>query len=158
LLLFLFLTFIHSSSTALINAHAKFNDYQQTLKEYKNPKGHFEKILLLNDTFQNLSINKLSNAVLWVPKKNKEAWQLLDTDNYALPFVFSSLSELPLIYGFPEIEDNIILQQSHGYATFEEVPRNLDSDLNQSINEAKRLGFKNLYVLNSLSEVTLHKI
>ena len=158
LLLFLFLTFFHSSSTALINAHNKFNDHQQALKDYKNPNNKLKNVLLLNDTFKNLSETKLSDAVLWVPKNNKEAWQLLETDHYALPFVFSALSELPLIYGFPEIPDDIILQQSHGYTIFEEVPRNSNSDLNQSIKEARRLGYKNLYVLNSLSEVILHKI
>jgi hypothetical protein len=157
-LLFLFLTFFHSSSTALINAHHKFNDHQQALLDYKNPNDKLKKILLINDTLFNLSTTKLPDAVLWVPKKNKEAWQLLTADKYALPFVFSSLSELPLIYGFPEIADDIILEQSHGYTIFEEVPRNLNSDLNQSIEEAKRLGFQNLYVLNSLTEITLHKI
>ncbi|MDC3282860.1 hypothetical protein OAU80_02180, partial [Opitutales bacterium] len=146
------------SSTALINANAKFNNHQQALKEYKYPNDNFNKVLQLNNTLKNLSSTKLSNAVLWVPKKNKDAWELLDTDHYALPFVFSSLSELPLIYGFPEIADDIILKQSHGYAIFDEVPRNLNSDLSQSIEEAKKLGFQNLYVLNSLTEITLHKI
>ena len=158
LLLFLFLTFFHSSSTALINANAKFNDHQQALKEYKYPNDNFNKVLQLNTTLKNLSSTKLSDSALWVPKENNDAWQLLDTDHYALPFVFSSLSELPLIYGFPEIADEIILKQSHGYTIFEKVPRNLNSDLTQSIKEAKRLGFKNLYVLNSLTEITLHKI
>lgn len=161
-LLFLFLSLLHSSSTAIINVYNKFNYYQETLYINKTTNYHYHDIIQLNKTLLNLSKTKLPDSVLWVPKTNKDAWKIIDSSiesrQPALPFIFSSLSELPLIYGFPNLPDELFFRVGYGFSSFKNIPRNLDSNLNQSIKEAERLGFKNLYVLNSLSEIILHKI
>jgi hypothetical protein len=160
--LFLFLALLHSSSTAIINFYNKYTYYKETLYSNKSTNDSYHDIIQLNNTLLNLSKTKLPDSVLWVPKTNKDAWKLIDSSiesrQPALPFIFSSLSELPLIYGFPNLPDELFFQVGYGFASFNKIPRNLDSDLNQSIFEAKRLGFDYLYVLNSLSELTLHKI
>ena len=160
--LFLFLALLHSSSTAIINFYNKYTYYKETLYTNKSTNDRYRDIIQLNNTLLDLSKTKLPDSVLWVPKTNKDAWKLVNSSiesrQPALPFIFSSLSELPLIYGFPNLQDELFFQVGYGFASFNKIPRNLDSDLNQSIFEAKRLGFDYLYVLNSLSELTLHKI
>ena len=160
--LFLFLTLLHSSSTAIINFYNKYTYYKETLYTNKSTDDNYHDIIQLNNTLLGLSKTKLPDSVLWVPKTNIDAWKLVDNSidsrRPALPFIFSSLSELPLIYGFPNLPDELFFRVGYGFSSFNKIPRNLDSDLNQSIKEAKRLGFENMYVLDSLSKLTLHRI
>ena len=162
LLLFLFLSLLHSSSTAIINFYNKFTYHQDSLHTSISTDDNYQDIIQLNNTLHELSKTKLPNSVLWVPKTNNDAWKLVDTSidsrQPALPFIFSSLSELPLIYGFPNLPDELFFRVGYGFSSFNKIPRNLDSVLNQSIKEARRLGFENLYVLDSLSKLTLHRI
>ena len=157
-LLFLTIAVLNSTGTGLLNFYNKFNHHNEFNKYLTDNSLKYEKLMKLDETLNKLSKAKQPNSALWIPKYNEEVWELLAIKPYALPFVFSSLSELPLLYGFPDIPDYAFNKIGYGYSAFDIIPRNLDSNLSKTLIESKNLGFDYIYVLDGYDKIILHEI
>ena len=125
------------------------------------------KDLIFYDDFNNEQINTIkicntlkkisklgyTNSVLWVPRSNKNAWNAFNLrSEFTRPFIFSALSELPLLFGFPSTDENKLKDIGFGFHAYESFKFNLDSKLAFAKSEAKRLGYNFLIVLDSPTE------
>ena len=105
-------------------------------------------LVILSWIISNKEKSNKNNSVLWIPNDIFINQTDLNIDTRALPFAFSSLTELPLVQGIP---DSLLKQKVgtvfFGYENY--ITKNLKflDTLNSAKKDAKDLGYKNLYFL-----------
>ena len=99
-----------------------------------------ESIRLCN-TLKNLYSEKKPNSVLWIPQNNIYHRNAFDLNyEFAKPFTYSALSEMPLIFGFPEADDSVLKSSAFGFSSYDKYHKNLTLDLNLSSQKLKIKG------------------
>ena len=161
---FILLVFISSFGSGISSFASKLNrqksflefqSYQKSIADISSKNSTY----ILCNTLNNLFKQKNKNSVLWVPKSNRDAWEkMVMRFPYGVPFVFSALSELPQLFGIPDLpvpvlQDAMFGYNSYDYSTFPYTPT-----LDEALSEAKRFGYDTLYVLNSVDTFDVHEI
>jgi hypothetical protein len=162
-ILFIFITTLTGIGSGIVSYKDKFKKNKITEGYFVNgyPKSTNDKdqLLQLTSTLNEIFYRKDDNSVLWIPYTNEAAWTSFDMNfDYGIPFVFTALSELPLIYGFPKVESNVLKSAFFGYESYSNFLVNYPTTLECVINEAKSKGYKNLYILESIDTFSYHKL
>ena len=163
-MLFLIFTFLNTFGSGLKSWSNSLSDRSKLIALQNNDNLGIEdekqKILNLTQTLEIIRKENRNSSVLWVPKTNTTAWNTTSVEYPELrPFIFSALSEMPLIYGFPPgLKQNNLKNIGFAYQSYSSI----ESDHNLSISEvlvkAKQMGYNNLYNLVSHSYFTHHKL
>jgi hypothetical protein len=77
---------------------------------------------------------------------------------YGVPFVFSSLCELPQLFGIPDLPVPVLQNAMFGYNSYDYSSIPYVPTLDDALSEAKRFGYDTLYVLNSVDTFAKHQI
>ena len=97
-------------------------------------------------------------TALWIPKENRDLWDI-STETRWRPFipVFAvALSGLPLIDGYPEVNE----QHGYGFVVYPHRSKTLAESLSRQevLERATDLGFEELIELRSEGQITLHEL
>ena len=163
-MLFLIFTFLITFGSGLKSWSNSLSDRSKLIALQNNDNLGIEdekqKILNLTQTLEIIRKENRNSSVLWVPKTNTTAWNTTSVEYPELrPVIFSALSEMPLIYGFPPgLKQNNLKNIGFAYQSYSSI----ESDHNLSISEvlvkAKQMGYNNLYNLVSHSHFIHHKL
>lgn len=164
LILFISITMLTGIGSGIVSFKEKFykkNKLEENFSEIANSNYSHEKdqVFQLTSTLTEIFYKKLDNSVLWVPYTNEIAWNSFNMNfNYGVPFVFTAITELPLIYGFPKVENSILQNVMFGYDSYSHFPINYTDTLENVTNVAKSQGYKNLYVLEDFESFSHHRL
>lgn len=149
---FLVLCFLQSSIFGINRWYQIFND-SNFIKNFNSTDSKIIDSISLCNTLKNLYTEKKPNSVLWIPRNNIQYSHTFDLNyEFAKPFAYSAMSELPLLFGFPSTDDNKFKDAGFGFNAYQSFKFNPDSNLEYAKLEAKQLGYTFLVVLDSSSE------
>lgn len=164
LMLFLIFTFLNTFGYGLKSWSNSFSDRSKLIafQEYDNLeiKDEEQKILNLTQTLEKIRKENKKSSVLWVPKTNTTAWNTINIEYPQLrPFIFTALSEMPLIYGFPPgLKQNNLKDIGFAYQSYSTIESDHNLTISDVLVKAKQMGYNNLYSLVSHSHFTHHKL